>query len=316
MTVPDGTVVLDAVVTVPRARPALAINVVAAPWVWPTTFGAATCGGPDETTIDTALLIATCVPAAGVWLITDPAGTVVLDAVVTVPSVRPAPLIAAVAAACVWPTTFGVATCGRPDETTIDTALLIATCVPAAGFWLITDPAGTVVLDAVVTVPSVSPAAAIADVAAACVWPTTFGVATCGRPDETTIDTALLIATCVPAAGVWLITDPAGTVVLDAVVTVPSVRPAPLIAAVAAACVWPTTFGVATCGRPDETTIETALLIATCVPAAGFWLITDPAGTVVLDAVVTVPSVRPAPLIAAVAAACVWPTTFGVATCG
>src|SRR6185503_13201457 len=153
MTVPDGTVVLDAVVTVPRARPALAINVVAAPWVWPTRFGAATCGGPDETTIDTALLTATCVPAAGFWLITDPAGTVVLDAVVTVPSVSPAPAIADVAAACVWPTTFGVATCGRPDETTIDTALLIATCVPAAGVWLITDPAGTVVLDAVVIVP-------------------------------------------------------------------------------------------------------------------------------------------------------------------
>ena len=29
--------------------------------------------------------------------------------------------------------------------------------------------------------------------------------------------------TCVPPTGVWLITDPAGTVVLDAVVTVPTV---------------------------------------------------------------------------------------------
>src|SRR6185503_1348989 len=316
MTVPDGTVVLDAVVTVPRARPALAINVVAAPWVWPTRFGAATCGGPDETTIDTALLTATCVPAAGFWLITDPAGTVVLDAVVTVPSVSPAPAIADVAAACVWPTTFGVATCGRPDETTIDTALLIATCVPAAGVWLITDPAGTVVLDAVVTVPSVRPAPVIAAVAAACAWPTTFGVATCGRPLETTSATAVPVATCVPAAGSWLMTDPDGTVVLDAVVTVPSVRPAPAIADVAAACVWPTTFGVATCGGPDDTTSATALPVTTCVPAAGFWLITDPEGTVALEAVVTAPSVRPAFAIGGVAAACVSPTTFGVATCG
>src|SRR6185503_4739641 len=167
MTVPHGTVVLDAVVTVPRARPALAINVVAAACVWPTTFGAATWGGPDETTVDTALLTATCVPAAGFWLLTAPAGTVVLDAVVTVPSVRPAPLIAAVAAACVWPTTCRDSSRGGTDETTIDTALLTATCVPAPGFSLMTDPAGTVVLDAVVTVPSVRPAPLIAAVAAA-----------------------------------------------------------------------------------------------------------------------------------------------------
>ena len=73
-----------------------------------------------------------------------------------------------------------------------------------------------------------------------------------------------------PAAGFWLITDPAGTVVLDAVVTAPSVRPALVIAVVAAACVWPTTFGVATCGSPVETTSATALPVATCVPAAGF----------------------------------------------
>src|SRR4029453_7594037 len=122
---------------------------------------------------------------------TDPAGTVVLDAVVTVPSVRPAPVIAVVAAAWVWPTTFGVATCGRPVDTTSATALPVTTCVPATGFWLITDPDGTVVLDAVVTVPSVRPAPVIADVAAACVWPTTFGVATCGGPLDTTNATAL-----------------------------------------------------------------------------------------------------------------------------
>src|SRR5262249_52054261 len=179
-----------------------------------------------------------------------------------------------------------------------------------------TDPAGTVVLDCVVIVPTARFAFVIAVDAAVCVRPTTFGTATCGGPDGTTSATALLITTCVPAVGFWLITDPAGTVVLDCVVTVPSVRFAPVIAVDAAVCVRPTTFGTATCGGPEETTSATALLMTTCVPAVGFWLITDPAGTVVLDCVVTVPSVRFAPVIAVDAAVCVRPTTFGTATCG
>ena len=65
MTDPDGTVVLDEVVIVPTLRPALVIAVVAAAWVRPTTFGTATCGGPDETTSATGLPGATCVAAAG-----------------------------------------------------------------------------------------------------------------------------------------------------------------------------------------------------------------------------------------------------------
>src|SRR2546427_9708576 len=62
-------------------------------------------------------------------------------------------------------------------------------------------------------------------------------------------------------------TEPAGTVRLDAVVTAPTMRFAPVIAVVAAACVRPTTFGTATCGGPDDTTSATALPVATCVPA-------------------------------------------------
>src|SRR3982751_243959 len=114
-----------------------------------------------------------------------------------------------------------------------------------------TDPAGTVALDAVVTVPTTRPAFVIAVDAAACVRPTTFGTGTCGGPDETTSDTALPTATCVAAAGVWLMTDPVGTIALDAIVTVPTVRPAFTIAVDAAACATPTTFGTATCGGPD-----------------------------------------------------------------
>src|SRR3954464_5902108 len=104
--------------------------------------------------------------------------------------------------------------------------------------------------------------------------------------------TALPTATCVPATGDSLITEPAATVVLDAVVIAPTVRFTPVIAVVAAAWVWPTTFGTATCGRPDETTRATALPVVTRVPAVGDSLITDPAGTVVLDAVVMTPTVR------------------------
>ena len=58
-------------------------------------------------------------------------------------------------------------------------------------------------------------------------------------------------------------------IVLETVVTVPSVRPAPVIALLAPVCVRPTTLGTATCGGPDETTSETALPLATCVAAAG-----------------------------------------------
>src|SRR5207237_5186757 len=105
-----------------------------------------------------------------------------------------------------------------------------------------TDPDGTVVLDAVVTVPTVSPAFAIAVDAAACVRPTTFGT-TAGGPDETTRSTAETAATSVPPEGLWLMTDPADIVVLDAVLTVPTVRPAAPIAAAAPACARPTTLG-------------------------------------------------------------------------
>src|SRR5262249_60878622 len=105
-------------VTVPTIRFAFVIAVVAAACVSPTTFGTATCGGPDETTRFTALPTATCVPEVGVCLMTDAEGTVVVDCGVTVPTIRFAFVIAVVAAVCVSPTTFGTATCDVPDETT------------------------------------------------------------------------------------------------------------------------------------------------------------------------------------------------------
>ncbi len=55
----------------------------------------------------------------------------------------------------------------------------------------------------------------------------------------------------------------AGTVVLLAVVTVPTVKPAVVMAVRAAVCVKPTTFGTA---GPRDTTKTTALPAATLLP--------------------------------------------------
>src|ERR1700682_2115732 len=106
-------------------------------------------------------------------------------------------------------------------------------------------------------------------------------------------------------------TEPAATVALDAVVIAPTVKPADVIAVVAAACVWFTTLGTATSGGPDDTTSATALPAAPAAPPTGFSPMPAPAATVVLDAVAIAPTVRPADMIAVVAAACVWFTTLG-----
>jgi hypothetical protein len=50
MTLPDATVGLLAVVTVPTTSPAPVMAVVAAAWVSPTTLGTATGAAPVETT--------------------------------------------------------------------------------------------------------------------------------------------------------------------------------------------------------------------------------------------------------------------------
>src|SRR4029453_8461901 len=116
------------------------------------------------------------------------------------------------------------------------------------------------------------------------------GMAGPAVPSETTSVTELPCG-AVPLAGVWLMTLPDATVSLLAVVTAPTFRPALVIAVVAAACVRPTTFGTAMSGGPDDTTRFTAVPALTPVPAAGSWLMTRPAGTVVLVWLVTVPTI-------------------------
>jgi hypothetical protein len=194
------------------------------------------------------------------------------------------------------------------------TAEPMFTLFPAVGLSLMTLPEATVLLDAVVTVPSTKPAPVMAVLAPACVSPTTLGTDTFAGPLETTMFTAEPTFTLVPAVGLSLMTLPEATVLLEAVVTVPSTNPAPVMAVVAAAWVSPTTFGTDTCPGPLETTMFTAEPTFTLFPAVGLSLITLPAATVLLEAVVTVPSTKPAPVMAVVAAACVSPTTFGTAT--
>ena len=112
-------------------------------------------------------------------------------------------------------------------------------------------------------------------------------------PELTTRFTAEPFATPVPAAGLWLITLPAGTVALDCCVTVPTTSPAFVMAVAAAACVSPTTFARSLAGHsrrsgPPPTGRNGRLAI-------GFWLITLPAGTVALDCSVTAPIPDPRP---------------------
>jgi hypothetical protein len=65
MTLPEATVPLLAVVTVPSTKPAPVIAVVAAAWVVPTTFGTAAWAGPVLTVRFTADPEATLAAAAG-----------------------------------------------------------------------------------------------------------------------------------------------------------------------------------------------------------------------------------------------------------
>ena len=64
-----------------------------------------------------------------------------------------------------------------------------------------------------------------------------------------------------------LTTDDLVTVDLAGVTDVDSTAVSALLAA---ACVRLTTFGTVTCGRPDDRTSATAVLMTTSAPAAGF----------------------------------------------
>src|SRR5262249_20398974 len=205
-----------------------------------------------------------------------------------------------------------------PCETTMATLLPPAALDPPAGVWLITLPPGTVVLIANDT-ETVKPALVSAVVAAACVWPTTFGTVTGGGPLETTSATDVPTSTVVPAAMPWLITVFGGTVVLAWNVIGAPTRPASLRALSATPCVpmspsgRPVTSGTIV---PSEITMSTrgVGVGGSVTPALGLVETTRPIGIVALLTDVTVPTTAPAFRIAVVAAACVRPMTFGMVT--
>ncbi len=239
------------------------------------TGGLIGASAPEEITRLTVVPGATCDPAAGFWPITLPAGTAELVARVKLPTFRhsllelQAPSTAVRADVTGEPVTAGTVIGLKPADTTILTSVPGATLIPPTGLWLITCPAGIVVLAAVVTVAA-RVAFWIAAMAALCVRPTTFGtVAVKAEPVDTTILTVLPGLTLLPATGSWLITWPAGTVRLASVDTV-KIRLAFWIAVMAALCVWPTTFGTVEVGvGPVDTTKLTGLPIATFRPPAG-----------------------------------------------
>src|SRR6185295_9862836 len=98
---------------------------------------------------------------------------------------NPAAARLASAVVCDWPTTFGTVTLAGPAEMTSATLVPGATIALPAGFWLITLPAATNGVLAVVTVV-VSPFPLIADCAAVWVRPTTGGTGTPVGPTDTT----------------------------------------------------------------------------------------------------------------------------------
>jgi len=224
--------------------------------------------GPVDTTKLTeepfAMLV---VPDVGFWLITSPKGTVVLVDIPTVPVVRPADESAADAALCVSPKMLG--TVGPVDTTKLTEEPIAMLVVPDVGFWLITSPKGTVVLVAIPTVPVVRPADESADDAALCVSPKMLGTV---GPVDTTRLTVEPVITVVLAPGFWLMTIPGAIVVEVCCVTgLPTTRPTPPIADVAALCVSPTTPGTITVVGADETT-RFAVLVLLRKPFAPLYL--------------------------------------------
>ena len=110
----------------------------------------------------------------------------------------------------------------------------------------------------------------IAVVAAACVSPTTFGTDTFAGPLETTRFTAEPTFTARARRRAFADHIAGATVLLDAVVTVPSTKPALVSAVVAAACVSPTTFGTDTFAGRSKRLYSRLNRHSRCFPPSGF----------------------------------------------
>src|SRR5260370_865732 len=107
-----------------------------------------------------------------------------------------------------WPTKLGT---GGPALTAIATGLGCGQEVPAAGFVLITTPAGIVAEVSLLTVPGTSPACLSAVCAAASVPPVTCGTEIMCGPLDTMSATVAPVVTRDPIAGTVPTTSPLGT---------------------------------------------------------------------------------------------------------
>src|SRR5436309_2230171 len=104
-----------------------------------TTSGTVTCWGPDDTTTSTVDPLFTVCPAGGDWPMTSPAGAGSACGV-TVPTFKPASVIAVLAASSVIPTRLGTSTCFGALPTVIVTVLPFSRSVPGSGLCLMTSP--------------------------------------------------------------------------------------------------------------------------------------------------------------------------------
>ncbi len=108
ITRPEATVELAWLIVV-GLKPALRSRESACAAVSPSTLVTGALAGPPETTMPTRLPFSTRVPAAGVWLMTSPAGTVELGCREGT-GFRPAWRSVAPAACSVWALTSGTVT--------------------------------------------------------------------------------------------------------------------------------------------------------------------------------------------------------------
>ena len=114
-----------------------------------------------------------------------------------------------------------------------------------------------------------------------------------------------------PAAGLVLITMPAGIVADTWLVTLPGARPARRSAACASASDWPLTCGTPISRGPADGMSRTVLPRRTRAPGAGRVTITWPLASVLSSRAAPVVTVKPMPRSSARAAATLSPVTRG-----
>ena len=119
--------------------------------------------------------------------------------------------------------------------------------------------------------------------------------------------------TVCPAGGDWPMTSPAGAGSACGV-TVPTFKPASVIAVLAASSVIPTRLGTSTCFGALPTVIVTVLPFSRSVPGSGLCLMTSPTSAWLIVTWNSAVTSKPASLSVRVAASCVNPRTSGTLT--